>query len=348
MATNCFHPNCRALLPHPRRGGEALDLLGSPMRNSAALATRVSPTCRGLYAHRAAHSARQPSTGPRCCSSPKTPAIASSTCIDPTFPADELIQALGIRLVRRRRAAGRETNRRGQPSPVSPQRRAARSSAPTKTRGSIHPDPLSNRFDLAELRRNLPAAGRSWSPSRCRAWSIGWRSRARAMTRFAGRSASCWRRTAWRCTSLRGPSAAWWCTGITRETPVRSRRLRWSAPPGTREASTPGQQVFNDLPFQFPPALYNHLATPQWSHWGSRRSDSPDYPVHAVIGIWQELILSQLLSPLTLARLHDSELKVPADKDAFTTAELLQRLTKAILRKLDSCKRESSRSASRP
>jgi hypothetical protein len=102
MATNGFYPNCKALLPHPRRGGEALDLLGSPVRNSAALATRVSPTCRGLSAHRAAHSARQPSPGPRCCSSPKTPAIASSTCIDPTLPAYELFQRLGIRLVRRR------------------------------------------------------------------------------------------------------------------------------------------------------------------------------------------------------------------------------------------------------
>jgi hypothetical protein len=102
MATNGFHPNCKALLPHPRRGGEALDLLGSPVGNSAALATRVSPTCRGLSAHRAAHSARQPSPGPRCCSSPKTPAIASSTCIDPTLPTYELVQRLRIRLVRRR------------------------------------------------------------------------------------------------------------------------------------------------------------------------------------------------------------------------------------------------------
>ncbi|MCE9548400.1 MAG: zinc-dependent metalloprotease, partial [Planctomycetia bacterium] len=90
------------------------------------------------------------------------------------------------------------------------------------------------------------------------------------------------------------------------------------------------QQVFNDQPFQFSPDLYNHLATPQWSHWGSHVSMRPDYPVHEVIGVWQQLILSELLSPLTLTRLHDSELKVPADKDAFTTAELLQRLTAAI------------------
>jgi hypothetical protein len=99
MATNGFHPNCKALLPHPRRGGEALDLLGSPVGNSAALATRVSPTCRGLSAHRAAHSARQPSTGPRCCSSPQAPGEPGSACIDSTIALNEMLKELGIRLV---------------------------------------------------------------------------------------------------------------------------------------------------------------------------------------------------------------------------------------------------------
>ena len=37
-----------------------------------------------------------------------------------------------------------------------------------------------------------------------------------------------------------------------------------------------------------------------------------------------------MLSSLTLQRLYDSELKVPADQDAFTTAELLHRLTTAV------------------
>jgi hypothetical protein len=57
--------------------------------------------------------------------------------------------------------------------------------------------------------------------------------------------------------------------------------------------------------------------------------------VHSVISMWQERILAQLLSSLTLERLHDSELKVPADQDAFTTAELLDRLTKAIFSEVD-------------
>lgn len=46
-------------------------------------------------------------------------------------------------------------------------------------------------------------------------------------------------------------------------------------------------------------------------------------------------MLSQLLSSTTLERLHDSELKVPADEDAFTVAELFDRLTRSIFTEVD-------------
>jgi hypothetical protein len=88
--------------------------------------------------------------------------------------------------------------------------------------------------------------------------------------------------------------------------------------------------VFSDAPFQFPPSLYNHLAATKWSHWGSEVPARNDYPVHEVIALWQDRILQQLLSPLTLARICDSELKVPADQDAFTAAELIHGLTSTI------------------
>jgi hypothetical protein len=90
------------------------------------------------------------------------------------------------------------------------------------------------------------------------------------------------------------------------------------------------QNVFNDKPFNFPPDLYNRLAASRWSHWGTDVPLRPDYPVHSVIEMWQARILEQLLSSLTLARLHDSELKVAADQDALTVAELLQRLTNSV------------------
>jgi hypothetical protein len=90
------------------------------------------------------------------------------------------------------------------------------------------------------------------------------------------------------------------------------------------------EHVFNDKPFQFPPQLYNSLASTRWDHWGSDLPPRTDYAVHEVINMWQDRILQQLLSSLTLTRLHDSELRVAADQDALTTAELLERLTKAV------------------
>jgi hypothetical protein len=95
------------------------------------------------------------------------------------------------------------------------------------------------------------------------------------------------------------------------------------------------EQIFSDKPFAFPPDLYNHLASTRWSHWGSNPPMRVDYAVHDVISMWQERILSQLLSSLTLDRLHDSELKLPSDQDAFTTAELLTTLTKSIFSEVD-------------
>ena len=44
----------------------------------------------------------------------------------------------------------------------------------------------------------------------------------------------------------------------------------------------------------------------------------------------QDRVLAQLLCDVTLARLTDSELKIPADQDAFTAAELMDGLTAAV------------------
>jgi hypothetical protein len=97
-------------------------------------------------------------------------------------------------------------------------------------------------------------------------------------------------------------------------------------------------QVFSDKPFNFPPDLYNHLAASQWEHWGTQVVERGDYPVHDIILMWQDRIVSKLLSPLTLSRLHDSELKTLPDADALTAAELLERLTKAVYSEVDSVK----------
>ena len=103
------------------------------------------------------------------------------------------------------------------------------------------------------------------------------------------------------------------------------------APAKQREAlSLLEKEVFGQKAFDFPAELYNYLATSKWSHWGTEVNLRVDYPVHEIILVWQDRVLSHLLSSLTLSRIADSELKVPADQDAFTTAELIERLTKAV------------------
>jgi hypothetical protein len=98
------------------------------------------------------------------------------------------------------------------------------------------------------------------------------------------------------------------------------------------------KEVFAPDAYNFPPELYNHLAPSKWNHWGMEHLPRADYPIHEIILSWQDDILSQLLSPTTLDRLLDSELKVPAGDDAFTTAELLERLTASIFQETENLK----------
>ncbi len=95
------------------------------------------------------------------------------------------------------------------------------------------------------------------------------------------------------------------------------------------------QEMFGSKPFTFPPELLNQLAPTHWLHWGSARTDREDYPVHDVVLQWQGRVLGRLLNPITLDRIRDSEVKVPADQDAFTTAELLDRLTMSIMAEVE-------------
>jgi hypothetical protein len=98
------------------------------------------------------------------------------------------------------------------------------------------------------------------------------------------------------------------------------------------------EQVFSEKPYQFPPEIYQFLATSNWSHWGVMSTPRKDFPVHDVVNQWQSRILNQLLSPNTLTRIHDAELKVSADADAFTTAELIEKVTKAVFSEVDAVK----------
>ncbi|HTN77005.1 MAG TPA: zinc-dependent metalloprotease, partial [Pirellulaceae bacterium] len=98
------------------------------------------------------------------------------------------------------------------------------------------------------------------------------------------------------------------------------------------------EQMLSEKPFQFPPEMYQYLATSSWSHWGLTTPPRKDFPVHDVVSMWQARILAQLLSSGTLTRIHDAELKISPDADAFTTAELIEKVTKAVYSEIDTIK----------
>ena len=94
-------------------------------------------------------------------------------------------------------------------------------------------------------------------------------------------------------------------------------------------------EVFGPKAYLFPVEIYSLMLSSRWDHWGATRTDRPDYPIHDGIGYWQSFILQRLLSTHTLSRIHDNELKVPADQDAMTTAELIERLTHSIFSEVE-------------
>lgn len=89
------------------------------------------------------------------------------------------------------------------------------------------------------------------------------------------------------------------------------------------------EHVFCDQPFQFPPEVLNRLGPSRWRHWGASLPQQ-DFPIHESIQMWQNRVLSQLLNTTTLQRITNNELRVPAEEDAFTAAELIQQLTSTI------------------
>jgi hypothetical protein len=95
------------------------------------------------------------------------------------------------------------------------------------------------------------------------------------------------------------------------------------------------QQVLGPEALQFSPKLYESLGPSHWKHWGMRGMGRSDFPAHDLVLAMQENVLGRVLSPAVLTRMLDSELKTPADQDAFTAAELLESLTASIFRETE-------------
>lgn len=88
-----------------------------------------------------------------------------------------------------------------------------------------------------------------------------------------------------------------------------------------------GMKLIIDQGFTVPtisPQVLNSLAASNWFHWGTFPPSRGDYPIHMAVLQQQSMFISYLLSPSTLARLQDSEVKVEAEADVYTAAEHLK------------------------
>lgn len=87
--------------------------------------------------------------------------------------------------------------------------------------------------------------------------------------------------------------------------------------------------LLSDQFFKLSPEILNNLAAPRWMDWATNAPFRVDYPVHERIAMMQIIPVMSLLSPPTLQRIYDGELKT-SDSKKMTVAETLVSLRDAI------------------
>ncbi|MFK7961734.1 MAG: zinc-dependent metalloprotease [Phycisphaerales bacterium] len=91
--------------------------------------------------------------------------------------------------------------------------------------------------------------------------------------------------------------------------------------------------AFQDEAFGMSPELLNKMTTRKWS--GGLQGEST-WPVHQQIAGVQNMAVTMILNPTTLARVYDNELRTPAGEDALTLPELFGTLFDAVYTELGS------------
>jgi len=87
---------------------------------------------------------------------------------------------------------------------------------------------------------------------------------------------------------------------------------------------------FKDEAFNLSTDLIGYMTIDKWGDGGDRGTGDSAWPVHDRIMAIQASTLSMIMNPSTLKRVYDNEFRVPADQDALTLPELLQRLSDAV------------------
>ena len=95
------------------------------------------------------------------------------------------------------------------------------------------------------------------------------------------------------------------------------------------------QNAFRDEAFGITQAILERLTNDKWIDEGIRSMSESTFPIHDRILGYQASTLTMLMNPSTLRRVFDNESLVPADQDAVTLPELMDKLYAEIWSELD-------------
>ena len=95
------------------------------------------------------------------------------------------------------------------------------------------------------------------------------------------------------------------------------------------------QQAFMDESFGLTPALIEKLSLDRWMDGGFRADGEAAWPIHDRILSIQASALTSIMNPTTLRRVYDNEVRTPADQDAVTLPEMLDKVTAKVWAELD-------------
>lgn len=202
------------------------------------------------------------------------------------------------------------------------------------TRGTLDPDPLSNRFDLGKdplsYSQRQMATASSLIPKVVERAVDNGEGFQRARQAFGILFSEYWRTAFF---SARFPGGVY----VHRDH-KGDNNARAPFKPVEAAQQRAAMKLLTDTalaPMAFDPALLNSLAATRWSHWGLRDTARVDYPIHDNVASMQSRLVSMLLSSTKLSRLLDGEVKSPANEDAYTLAEHLRTLHNAVFKEVN-------------
>jgi hypothetical protein len=95
------------------------------------------------------------------------------------------------------------------------------------------------------------------------------------------------------------------------------------------------QQAFVDESFGLKPEVIQKMSLDRWMDGGFRADGEAAWPIHDRILSIQASTLTMLMNPTTLRRIYDNEVRTPADQDAVTLPEILDKVSSKVWSELD-------------